>query len=163
MEQYALYPGSFDPITFGHLNILERALDIFAQVTVLVAVNPQKKTLFSTAECVEMVEEATHAWDRVKIDHHAGLLVDYARTQDIRIAVRGLRAVTDFESEFAMALMNRKLWPQFDTVFLMTGAGYMYLSSSMVRQIAQMGGDVGCFVPPCVERRLKEKFTRFQK
>lgn len=156
----ALYPGSFDPITYGHLNIIERALDVFDQVTVLVAVNPQKQPLFSTEECVHIVAEATGHWSRVRVDHHEGLLVDYARAHDIRIAVRGLRAVTDFDSEFAMALTNRSLWPAFDTVFLMTRAEYMYLSSSVVRQVAQMGGDVSQFVPPCVERRLKEKFAR---
>ena len=155
-----LYPGSFDPITYGHLNIIERALDVFDQVTVLVAVNPLKQPLFSAEECVAIVGEATSHWSRVQVDHHEGLLVDYARAHDIRIAVRGLRAVTDFDSEFAMALTNRSLWPAFDTVFLMTRAEYMYLSSSVVRQVAQLGGDVSQFVPPCVERRLKEKFAR---
>jgi len=155
----ALYPGSFDPITYGHLNIIQRALDVFSHVTVLVAVNPQKKPFFSIDECVAMVAESTAHWPRVSVDKHSGLLVDYARRHDIRIAVRGLRAVTDFESEFAMALTNRRLWPEFDSVFLMTGAEYMYLSSSTVRQIAQMGGDVSHFVPPCVERRLRAKFA----
>lgn len=155
----ALYPGSFDPITYGHLNIIERALDIFSEVTVLIAVNPQKRPLFSTEECVAMAAEATTDWPRVQVDQHAGLLVDYARRREIRIAVRGLRAVTDFESEFAMALTNRRLWPEFDSVFLMTRADYMYLSSSVVRQVAQMGGDVSDFVPPCVERRLRAKFS----
>lgn len=154
-----LYPGSFDPITYGHLNIIERALDVFDQVTVLVAVNPLKQPLFSAEECVAIVGEATSHWSRVQVDHHEGLLVDYARAHDIRIAVRGLRAVTDFDSEFAMALTNRSLWPAFDTVFLMTRAEYMYLSSSVVRQVAQMKGDVSQFVPPSVERRLKEKFA----
>jgi pantetheine-phosphate adenylyltransferase len=153
-----LYPGSFDPITYGHLNIIERALDVFDEVTVLVAVNPQKQPLFPTDECVAMVAEATRAWPRVKVDQHAGLLVDYARRNDIRIAVRGLRAVTDFESEFAMALTNRRLWPEFDSVFLMTKADYMYLSSSVVRQVAQLGGDVSHFVPACVEDRLRARF-----
>ena len=155
----ALYPGSFDPITYGHLNIIERALDVFSHVTVLVAVNPQKKTLFSTEECVAMVAEATAEWPHVTVDQHDGLLVDYARQRDIRIAVRGLRAVTDFESEFTMALTNRRLWPEFDSVFLMTRSDYMYFSSSVVRQIAQLGGEVSQFVPPCVERRLKAKFA----
>jgi pantetheine-phosphate adenylyltransferase len=127
---------------------------------VLVAVNPQKKPLFTTEECVAMVRESTCDWPRVKVDYHDGLLVNYARQHAIRIAVRGLRAITDFESEFAMALTNRSLWPEFDTIFLMTRVDYMYLSSSVVRQVAQMGGDVGRFVPPCVERRLKEKFSQ---
>ena len=156
----ALYPGSFDPITYGHLNIIERALDIFDRITVLVAVNPQKASLFSTEECAEMVRESIRDWPQVKVDQHDGLLVDYAKAHGIRIAVRGLRAVTDFENEFAMALTNRSLWPEFDTVFLMTRAEYMYLSSSLVRQVAQMGGDVSRFVPSFVAERLKEKFGR---
>lgn len=155
---FAIYPGSFDPITLGHLNILERALGVFSQVTLLVAINPNKEPLFSLEESMEMISEATSEWPQAKVDFHDGLTVDYARAHDIRIAVRGLRAVTDFEHEFSMALTNRSLWPDFDTVFLMTKAEYMYLSSSVVRQVSQMGGDVGQFVPPCVERRLQEKF-----
>lgn len=155
----AVYPGSFDPITYGHLNIIERALDIFSKVTVLVAVNPQKQPLFSAADSVAMIREVTREWPQVNVDHHRGLLVNYARNNGIRIAVRGLRAVTDFENEFAMALTNRDLWPEFETVFLMTRPDYLYLSSSVVRQVAQMGGDVGRFVPPCVERRLRDKFA----
>ncbi|MEW6754674.1 MAG: pantetheine-phosphate adenylyltransferase, partial [Candidatus Latescibacterota bacterium] len=154
----AIYPGSFDPITYGHLNIIERALEVFERVIVLVAINPLKRTLFTTAESVEMIREATAHWPRLEVDHHAGLLVDYARARGVRTAVRGLRAVTDFESEFAMALTNRSLWPEFDTVFLMTRAEYMYLSSSVVRQVALMGGDVRQFVPPGVERRLRERY-----
>jgi pantetheine-phosphate adenylyltransferase len=154
----ALYPGSFDPITYGHLNIIERALGIFDRVVVLVAVNPEKKALFSREECVAMIAESTRQWPQVEVDCHDGLLMDYAQRHDIRIAVRGLRAVTDFENEFSMALTNRSLWPAFDTVFLMTRVDYMFLSSSVVRQVAQMGGDVSAFVPPGVERKLKEKF-----
>ena len=154
----AIYPGSFDPITLGHLNILERALGIFSQVTLLVAINPNKKPLFSLAESRAMISEAISYWPQAKVDFHDGLTVDYARQHNIRTAVRGLRAVTDFENEFAMALTNRSLWPEFDTVFLMTKAEYMYLSSSVVRQVAQMGGQLNQFVPPCIERRLREKF-----
>ena len=154
----AIYPGSFDPITLGHLNILERALGIFSEVTLLVAINPNKEPLFSLEESMEMITEAIAEWPQAKVDFHDGLTVDYARRRDIRTAVRGLRAVTDFEHEFAMALTNRSLWPEFDTVFLMTKAEFMYLSSSVVRQVSQMGGEVGQFVPPCVERRLREKF-----
>lgn len=155
----AVYPGSFDPITNGHLNIIDRALQVFASVTVLVAVNPGKKPLFSPDESMALIAETTRAWPRVTVDHAEGLLVDYARARDIRTAVRGLRAVTDFENEFSMALTNRMLWAQFDTVFLMTSSEYMYLSSSVVREVAQMGGDVSQFVPACVERALKEKFA----
>ena len=154
----AIYPGSFDPITLGHLNILERALDIFSEVTLLVAINPNKQPLFSLEESMQMTSEAIRELPRANVDFHDGLTVEYARQRGIRTAVRGLRAVTDFENEFAMALTNRSLWPEFDTVFLMTKAEYMYLSSSVVRQVSEMGGDVGQFVPPCVERHLQEKF-----
>ena len=154
----AIYPGSFDPITNGHLNILERALDIFSEVTLLVAINPSKKPLFTLEESMEMISEAISSWPQARVDYHDGLTVDYAREHGIRTAVRGLRAVTDFEHEFAMALTNRSLWPEFDTVFLMTKAEYMYLSSSVVRQVSQMGGQVDQFVPNCVERRLRQKF-----
>ena len=154
----AIYPGSFDPITYGHLNILGRSLDIFSEVTLLVAINPNKEPLFSLEESREMISEAIVDWPQAKVDFNDGLTVDYARQHNIRTAVRGLRAVTDFEHEFAMALTNRSLWPEFDTVFLMTRAEYMYLSSSVVRQVSQMGGEVSQFVPECVECRLREKF-----
>ena len=154
----AFYPGSFDPITYGHLNIIERAQNIFSRITVLVAVNTFKEPLFSPQENVDMIRETTRSWSRVDVDFTEGLLIKYARENNIRTAVRGLRAVTDFENEFSMALTNRNLWPEFDTVFLMTSSEYMYLSSSVVRQIAQMGGEVGQFVPACVEQKLKEKF-----
>ncbi len=155
----AIYPGSFDPITNGHLNIIERALDIFDQVTVLISINPQKTSLFSLPESIEMISEVTSHWPQVSVDYNDGLTVEYARRHGIGTAVRGLRAVTDFEHEFSMALTNRSLWPDFDTVFLMTRVDYMYLSSSVVRQVAQLGGDVSQFVPPPIERRLKEKFA----
>ncbi|NKB70427.1 MAG: pantetheine-phosphate adenylyltransferase [Candidatus Latescibacteria bacterium] len=156
--QSAFYPGSFDPITNGHLNIIERAGAIFERIVVLVAINPLKKPLFAAEENIAMIRTATRAIDGVEVDYTEGLTTDYARTKDISIMVRGLRAVTDFENEFSMALTNRILWPQADTVFLMTSADYMYLSSSTVRQIAQMGGDIGHFVPSCVEQALKRKF-----
>lgn len=155
-----LYPGSFDPITYGHINIVERALDIFSQVTVLVATNPQKSYLFTPEEKVEMIRQCLRGWARVEVEHTEGLLVDYARRRQIRVAVRGLRAVTDFEGELAMALTNRTLWPEFDTVFLMTRSDYMYLNSSVVRQVAQLGGDISKFVPPAVEQMLQARFGR---
>ncbi len=154
----AIYPGSFDPITNGHLNIVERALDVFDRVTVVVSANSQKEALFPIHDCLQMVSEATQQWPQVDVDHNEGLTVDYAQRNGIQTAIRGLRAVTDFEHEFSMALTNRSLWKEFDTVFLMTRADYMYLSSSVVRQVAQLGGDISKFVPKCVERKLREKF-----
>lgn len=154
----ALYPGSFDPITLGHINIIKRALDIFDQLTILIAVNPAKKPLFSLQENREMITEATGQWPQVKVDHTSGLLVEYARDNGITHAVRGLRAVTDFDVEFSMALTNRELWSEFDTVFLMTSQEYMYLHSSVVRQVAKLGGDVTRFVSPHVASRLSARF-----
>ena len=156
----ALYPGSFDPITLGHINIIERALDIFDRLTVLIAVNPSKKSLFPLQEKIEMIREAAVQWPQVKVDQTSGLLVEYARANGITHAVRGLRALTDFDIEFSMALTNRELWAEFDTVFLMTSQEYMYLHSSVVRQVAEMGGDVNRFVPPGVAARLKSRFGR---
>ena len=156
----AVYPGSFDPITLGHLNIIERAVDMFDSLVILLAINPGKQSLFSAEENTEMIREVTSAWPQVKIDQTHGLLVDYARKNDIHLAVRGLRAVTDFEAEFSMALTNRSLWEEFDTVYLMTSAEYMYLRSSTVKQIAEYGGDVSGFVPPNVAARLREKFSQ---
>ncbi|MBQ43509.1 MAG: pantetheine-phosphate adenylyltransferase [Gemmatimonadetes bacterium] len=154
----ALYPGSFDPLTLGHINIIERALDIFDAITVLVALNPQKKPLFSVEQNLAMIREATQQWPQVDVDHASGLVVQYGREHGISHAVRGLRAVTDFEVEFSMALTNRELSMQFDTVFLMTSLDYMYLHSSVVRQVAEMGGDVTKFVPGGVERRLRQHY-----
>ena len=154
----ALYPGSFDPMTLGHINIIERALGIFDAITVLVAVNPQKKPLFSVEENLAMISEATKQWKQVDVDHASGLVVEYGRKHGITHAVRGLRAVTDFEVEFSMALTNRELSTEFDTVFLMTSLEYIYLHSSVVRQVAQMGGDVAKFVPSGVARRLRQHF-----
>ncbi len=154
----ALYPGSFDPITLGHINIIERALSIFDGVIVLIAVNPRKSSLFSLEDNLEMIREATQQWPQVDVDYTDGLLVEYGRQHGITHAVRGLRAVMDFEVEFSMALTNRELSADFDTVFLMTSQEYMYLHSSVVRQVAELGGDVSKFVPPCVEARLRQHF-----
>lgn len=154
----AIYPGSFDPITLGHLNIIERALELYDSLVVLLAVNPEKRTLFTVEENLEMVREATSQWSQVEVDSTAGLLVDYALKNGIRQAVRGLRAVTDFDAEFSMALTNRNMWEDFDTVYLMTSAEYMFLRSSTVKQIAEHGGDVSRFVPPAVEARMRARF-----
>ena len=156
----ALYPGSFDPITLGHLNIIERALDVFDRLVVVIAVNPQKTPLFAVDENLAMIREATARWPQVEADCTDGLLVDYAKKRGIRTSVRGLRAVTDFEAELTMALTNRRLWPEFESLYLMTASEYLFLRSSTVREVAAMGGDVTGMVPDGVERRLKERFAR---
>ena len=156
---HALYPGSFDPITLGHINIIERALSIFDRITVVVAVNPQKKSLFAPQENLEMIRAVTADWPQVSVDSTEGLLVDYAKEHGITHGLRGLRAVTDFEVEFSMALPNRELSEEFDTVFLMTSSEFMYLRSSIVRQVASLGGDVSRFVSPVVEERLRARFS----
>ena len=157
---HAIYPGSFDPITLGHVNIIERALNIFEELTVLIAVNSEKEPLFAVEENEELIRTVTHQWPQVTVDHTAGLLVDYCKARGIRNAIRGLRAVTDFDTEFSMALTHRNLWCEFDTIYLMTSAEYMYLHSSIVRQVARMGGDVSKFVPASIERALITKFGK---
>jgi pantetheine-phosphate adenylyltransferase len=129
-------------------------------LVILLAVNPGKQSLFTVEENLEMLRDATSKWPQVEIDSTTGLLVDYARKHGIRQAVRGLRAVTDFDAEFSMALTNRSLWEDFDTVYLMTSAEYMFLRSSMVKQIAEHGGDISGFVPDNVEAKLRARFRR---
>lgn len=156
----ALYPGTFDPITYGHLDIIERAIKLFDRLVVAVGFNLKKEPLFSLEERIAMIHEATSLWSQVEVDCFGGLLVDYARTKRIHTVVRGLRAVTDFEFEFQMALTNRSLDPEFESVFLMTSNEHTYLSSTLVREVASFGGDVSRFVPPHVERKLKERLRR---
>ncbi|MSS73812.1 MAG: pantetheine-phosphate adenylyltransferase [Candidatus Latescibacteria bacterium] len=159
--EVALYPGSFDPITNGHLDIIERASKIFDRLIVAILVNAQKQTLFTVEERMDMIREVTRP--HVEVDHFEGLLVDYARRRGVHTVVRGLRAVTDFEYEFQMALTNRQLNPEFESVFLMTSKEYAYLSATIVREVAQFGGAVDPFVPPYVARRLREKFQNRRK
>ncbi|HID10358.1 MAG TPA: pantetheine-phosphate adenylyltransferase [Candidatus Latescibacteria bacterium] len=153
----ALYPGTFDPITYGHLDIVQRALKLFDRLIVAVADSPWKQRLFSLEERLEMVREVVKGWDRVSVEVLEGLLVDKVRRTGACAVVRGLRAVMDFEYEFEMALTNRTLNPELETVFLMTSMEYIYLRSSLVKEVAALGGDVSCFVPPFVERKLQEK------
>lgn len=154
----AVYPGSFDPFTNGHRDILERALRIFDRVIIAVVRNPGKKPLFSIKERVEIIKKSIPPTDRVKVDSFTGLLVDFMRNANSNIMVKGLRAVSDFEFEFQMALMNRKLSPDVETVFLMTSSEYAFLSSSRVREIVSLGGKVSCLVSPYAEVKLMEKF-----
>ncbi len=154
----ALYPGTFDPITYGHLDVIKRAIGIFDQVIVSVALSARKRPLFSVNERVDMIEQTTQKWDQVSVDIFDTLLVDYAKEKGVEIIIRGLRVVTEFEYEFQMALINRKLYPKFESIFLMPSAEYTYLSSMVVREVAEFGGDVSNFVPPYIESKLKEKF-----
>ncbi len=153
----AIYPGTFDPITNGHVDIIERAREIFDRVIVAVAGSSSKRTLFSSAERIAMIREIVKKHKNVSVDRFDGLLVRYARSKKASAIVRGLRAVSDFEYEFQMALTNRKLDGKITTVFLMPHEKYTYLNSSIVRELALLDGDVREFVPPNVGRRLTEK------
>lgn len=153
----AIYPGSFDPVTNGHLDVIARARKLFDEVIVAVAQNDQKQPLFSLEERLDLLREVTRGMDGVTIAPMAGLLVDFAVKQDARAIVRGLRAVSDFEFEFQMALMNRKLEGEVETMFLMPKEEYTYLSSRIVKEIARLGGDVHEFVPSCVVESFREK------
>lgn len=144
----AIYPGSFDPVTFGHLDVIRRAASIFDELTVSVLNNTQKTPLFSVEERVRILEEATKDLPNVKVDSFSGLLIDYARKKDVHVAIRGLRAITDFEYELQIAQTNRKLsGGELDTIFLTTSLEYAYLSSSSVKEIAEFHGDISQCVP----------------
>ena len=157
MALSSIYPGSFDPITKGHLDILNRALDIFDTVIVSVIENVDKQSLFTIDERLDMIRSSVHS-DRVLVKGFQGLLVDYARQQQVFTIIRGLRAVSDFDYEFQMSLTNRALEPKMDTVFLMTDQSYSYLSSSIVRQLAKLKGNVSEYVSDYVKTKLEEKF-----
>jgi pantetheine-phosphate adenylyltransferase len=154
----AVFPGSFDPITNGHLDIIARSLSVFDEVVVAILVNPEKSPLFSVEERVEIIREAYRGEPRVRVDTFTGLLVDYAERVGAAVIVRGLRAISDFEYEFQMALMNRRLDPHIETVFMMPAESYSYLSSRLVKEVFQLGGRVTGLVPPVVERRLRDKY-----
>ena len=154
----ALTPGTFDPITSGHLDVIARASQLVDEVVVAVADSQKKGPLFTLEERVELVRQATAHLLNVRVEPFKGLLVDFAKELDATVVVKGLRAITDFEYEFQMTAMNYQLSPQLETLFIMSPPQYMYLSSSIVREIAQMGGDVEQFVPACVNAALKEKY-----
>ena len=158
MTLTALCPGTFDPVTNGHLDIVRRAAALFDRVVVAVVDNPSKEPLFPTEERVAMLEEVLGDLDNVEVDSFSGLLVDYARRKEIGIIVKGLRAVTDFDYELQMAQMNRKL-TEMETSFVPTSPEWSYLSSSLVKEVARYGGDVSGLVPDLVLRRLKEQFS----
>jgi pantetheine-phosphate adenylyltransferase len=153
----AIYPGSFDPVTNGHLDLIERGSNIFGRLVVAVLRNAEKDPLFSLSERIEMLQEATAAYPNVEVDSFHGLLVDYARKREAHVLLRGIRAVSDYEYELQMAMMNRKLEPRMETVFMLPAIQYSYLSSRLVREIVQLGGSVNGLVPPAVEQRLRAK------
>lgn len=154
----AIYPGSFDPITNGHLDLIERGRQIFSHLVVALLTNLEKQPLFTVEERVEMLRLVTKGMPNVSVDTFSGLLVDYAMRKKARAILRGIRAFSDYEYELQMALMNRKLQPRVETVFLMPAESYVYLSSRLVKEIAQHGGEVKDLVPRVVEERLREKF-----
>jgi pantetheine-phosphate adenylyltransferase len=152
-----IYPGTFDPVTNGHIDVIKRAMDLFDEIVVTVAKNPAKKEMFSLAERIEMLEESLKDFPNVRVDSFDGLVVDHARELGAVGIIRGLRAISDFEYEFQMALMNRKLNKDFKTIFLMPHEKYTYLNSTIIRNLAQFDADVSEFVPPIVVKKLKEK------
>lgn len=165
MSKIALYPGSFDPFTYGHLSLVTRGLEVFDRLVVAVAGTSSKNTLFTVAERREMLQAALaeslspEQSSRVEVDAFEGLLVDYAAERKIQVILRGLRATADFEFEFQMALVNQQLNETLQTVFLMTGYQWFYVSSTIVRELAALGGDIGDMVPPAIARMLSVKFA----
>jgi pantetheine-phosphate adenylyltransferase len=159
MPKIAIYPGSFDPVTNGHIDIIERGLKLFDKVIVTILYNPKKESLFSLEERLEMLRDCTKNYKNVEIDSYDGLLVDYAASRKAHAILRGLRAMSDFEYEFQMALMNRRLNRDVQTVFLMTGFRWIYTSSSIIKEAIQFGGNIEGMVPPLVKKKLKAKFA----
>ena len=159
-NRIAIYPGSFDPLTNGHMDVIQRALEIFDEVIVAILRNPAKKYLFSVEERLQMIQQSFNGNDALKVDAFDGLLVDYARIKHAVAIIRGMRAISDFENEFQMALMNRKLHKDVQSVFLMTGFRWIFTSSSIIKEAAQFGADVSDMVPEPVNLKLLEKFPK---
>ena len=159
-ETSALYPGSFDPITNGHVDIIERGLRVFDRIVVAVLENPKKAPLFTTKERVRMIQDIFASKKEVEVRAFDGLLVDFARARGTRVVMRGLRAISDFEYEFQMALMNRNLAPDIETFFMMPNVNYSFLSSNLVREVAALGGSVEGLVPGPVARKLRDKIKK---
>jgi pantetheine-phosphate adenylyltransferase len=162
-QKIAIYPGSFDPLTNGHIDIIERALDIFDKVIIAVLHNPSKKALFTMEERVEMILQSFNGRKSVQVDSFGGLLVDYAKIKNAVAIIRGMRAISDFESEFQMALMNRKLNKEVQSVFLMTGFRWIFTSSSIIKEAAQFGGDISDMVPKAVHLKMMEKYPKIKE
>lgn len=162
MRQKVIYPGTFDPVTYGHIDIIKRAQEIFSEIIVAVAENPHKNPLFSVKERVEFLKEATAGIKGIVIDHFSGLVIDYAHMHKATVLIRGLRMISDFEYEFQMALTNRKLAPDIETIFLMPQESYSYLSSKLLKEAAFLGADLTSFVPEFMGKALKKKLAKAQ-
>ncbi|MFA4984054.1 MAG: pantetheine-phosphate adenylyltransferase [Candidatus Omnitrophota bacterium] len=160
MCQAAVYAGSFDPVTYGHIDLIKRAQEIFSEVVVAVAHNYHKKPLFSVKERVAMLKRATRGMQGVTVDDFKGLVVDYAHRKKVKVLIRGLRMLSDFEYEFQMALTNRKISPDIETIFLMPQESYSYLSSKLLKEACSMGADLSSFVPDFVEGALRKKLNQ---
>lgn len=163
MEKIAVYPGSFDPITNGHLDIINRGLRIFDRIIVLIGRNPGKETLFNAEERMSMIETLIEGKERITVDCFTGLLVDYVREKKVNCIMRGLRAMSDFEYEFQLALINRRLDREIETVFLMTGFKWFYINSRIIKEAASFGGDVKGLVPDVVYMKLQEKYPKLRE
>lgn len=159
MKQRAIYPGSFDPVTFGHLDLIQRALSLFDEVLVVIAVNSDKSNLFTIEERMDMMRRALKGVKRVKVESFKGLTVDFAKKNKANVLIRGLRAISDFDYEFQMALTNRKLARKIDTVFLMPSESYFYVSSRLIKEIASHQGDISSYVPAFVKDKVIEKLS----
>lgn len=160
MERTAVYPGSFDPVTNGHLDIIQRGLKIFDRIIITILDNPAKQTLFTVDERIALLTESLKGIKNIEVDAYDGLLVDYAQKRGAHALLRGMRAVSDFEYEFQMALMNRRLNREIQTVFLMTGLRWIFTSSSIIKEAAKFGGNIESMVPPVVQQQLKQKFAK---
>lgn len=159
-ERIAVYPGSYDPLTNGHIDIIERGLNIFDKIVVAALKNPSKTYLFPIEERLSILAEVFKDEPRIEVDCFEGLLVDYLKKKEISTVVRGLRAISDFEIEFQMALLNRNMKPQCETIFLVPSVQYSFVSSRLVKEVYMLGGEISSMVPPIVDKKLKEKFRR---
>ena len=157
-KRTAVYPGSYDPLTNGHIDIIERGLKIFDKIIVATLKNPSKTYLFTLEERLEIMENTFKNNDRIEVDYFEGLLVDYLKKKNIHTVVRGLRAISDFEIEFQMALMNRQIRPQIETIFVVPSINYSFVSSRLVKEVYQLGGEIGTLVPAFVDQKLKKKY-----
>ena len=158
VKRTAVYPGTFDPITLGHMDLVERGTKLFDKVIVAITTNPKKKPLFSIKQRIALTKEALKKHPNVEVESFDSLLVDYVHNKKCRVVLRGLRALSDFEHEFQHAIVNRKLTGSIETVFIMTSAKYFYLNSTVVKEVASYGGKLDCFVPKNVEAALRKKF-----